>query len=176
MIKNIKDLSNLERKELKTLYLEYFKEYDKNNLTGIGKVMNFISLTDNSEYVRHMIEEVLNGNYVGVALLDYSETLKDEVIVGFAVGHADLEEDTAWLSHFYIDQKNSSAPNSLLYQKHLTCELYLAIAKEFQKMGKSKIATEVGKREYSYRQLVESLGFAPVYDYEDGHEDFGRTI
>ena len=43
-------------------------------------------------------------------------------------------------------------------------------------MGKSKIATEVGKREYSYRQLVESLGFAPVYDYEDGHEDFGRTI
>lgn len=176
MIKYFKDLNNIEMEELRSLYVDYFKSIDDIELSSIEKIVNRLVPKNYEVFVNEMIYRVLSNNYVGVALLDYSEKIGSEAVVGFSVGHPDVIEDTGWISHFYIDMENSSAPKDMILKEKLSLELYSEIAKLFKEMGKTKVATEVSENENAYRSTLKQLSFVPVHDYEDGHVDYGRRI
>lgn len=185
MIKNIKYLSHLELEELKTLYLEYFKEYDENELKGFARLVSKLSPRNNEVYTDEMINRVVNGDYVGFVVDDFHSLKGAEhqrIMTGFIIGHADLDKDTGWISHFYVEPEHVFMPEKYvmrydtLHRKELALELYSAIAEEFKKMGKTKVMTELGAREYRLRDMLDSLDFAPVHDYDDGHEDYGRKL
>ena len=167
LIKSIKEIHDTkELQELKKMYINYFKEY--HNMTKNPIIAMFSNkMTDYNEvYADEMLYRIRHDDYVGYAYYE-----GDSDLVGFISGRYDYA-DRGWISHFYVKRMDLNSA----YEKKIAFELFKEISLEFKRMGLTKVATEVNKREYSYRDILYSLNFDEIEEYDNGVIDFGREL
>lgn len=167
MIKDIKALTKDEADELKEMYTNYFEIIaSKQKRSLLEKIFKKYSRDKSEIYADEMIYKSQSEPYLGYTYFD-----DNKVLQGFITGRYDYK-DTAWISHMHVERQLGNPA----YEKRIALELYKTIASEFKRLGCENVMTEVSENEYEYLDILYSLSFEQVHDYEDGNMDYGRKL
>lgn len=152
--KNVVNLSERGKRNLRSLYNKYFKEEcnytDDSNPIARAKLLVRVPL-----YSITMLRRIENGDSISFASMDLNATGRyaEDAISGFITGY--VEGDEATITHFFVDVTNPG------WRREHIFALYKVFASAAMRCGATKVRSENSIRDHINIDL-DNLGFETV--------------
>lgn len=157
--KNVVNLSERGKRNLRSLYNKYFKE-ESSYVNGSSPIERAKLLVKVPLYSITMLRRIESGHSISFASMDLSATgeYSEDAISGFITGY--VEGDEATITHFFVDVANPG------WRREHIFALYKVFASAAMRCGATKVRSENSIRDRINIDL-DNLGFETMtYDEE----------
>ena len=167
MIKNIKDLNNIQLEQFKLLYTKYFVEEAKRTDLGFSLLFELVTKKNSKTIVESIVKQFDEGNYLGYVYIE------DNKVLGFIVG-LDEGVDPAKITETYMAYKPEH--KNYLFKNIIFQNLYHRLLLDFKERGRTKVFIEASTYNRSLTSIAISNAYTKIQEYPDSYVEYEKHI
>lgn len=167
MIKNIKDLNNIQLEQFKLLYTKYFVEEAKRTELGFSLLYELITKKHSKALVESIVKRFDEDNYLGYTYID------DGKVLGFIVGW-DEGFDPAKITEAYMAYKPED--KDYLFKNLIVQNLYHRLLLDFKSRGRSKVTIEASTYNRTLSFIAQDSSFTKLEEYPDSYVEYEKQL